>query len=127
MIYSITFSLDGKRIASASADQTAKIWDATTGTGLMTLQGHRTMSFLLFLARTANVSSRVGRWNSQTMDSATGAELLALHADGGVYDLAFSPDGTTIVAGTGMPRADVGSIVVWESSAIAPVTGPGEC
>ena len=39
-IRSVVFSPDGKRIASAQGDNTAKIWDAATGMELMTLRGH---------------------------------------------------------------------------------------
>ena len=36
----VAFSPDGKRIATASADQTAKVWDAESGKELLTLRGH---------------------------------------------------------------------------------------
>ena len=37
---SATFSPDGARVVTASADQTARIWDARTGTELAVLRGH---------------------------------------------------------------------------------------
>jgi len=39
-IYSAQFSPDGKLIATASADPTARIWDVTTGRLIITLKGH---------------------------------------------------------------------------------------
>ena len=36
----MAFSPDGKRIASASADRTVKVWDADTGQEILTLKGH---------------------------------------------------------------------------------------
>lgn len=37
----IAISPDGSRIASASGDQTVRIWDSATGEGLLVLKGHR--------------------------------------------------------------------------------------
>ncbi len=36
----IAYSPDGRRIFSASADQTAKLWDTATGEEMLTLRGH---------------------------------------------------------------------------------------
>ena len=37
---SARFSPDGKKIVTASYDETAKVWDAATGKELVTLKGH---------------------------------------------------------------------------------------
>ena len=37
---SVAFSPDGQRLASASSDQTVKIWDSATGKELFALKGH---------------------------------------------------------------------------------------
>ena len=40
LVCSAAFSPDGKKIVTASEDNTAKIWDASTGECLHTLEGH---------------------------------------------------------------------------------------
>ena len=39
-IYGVTWSPDGTRIATASADKTAKLWEAASGQERLTLYGH---------------------------------------------------------------------------------------
>ena len=36
----MAFSLDGRRLASASGDRTLKLWDAATGQEVLSLRGH---------------------------------------------------------------------------------------
>ncbi|MEH2314304.1 MAG: ribosome assembly protein 4, partial [Nostoc sp.] len=44
-VYSVVFSPDGQRLASASSDKTIKLWDAATGKPLQTLSGHSSAVF----------------------------------------------------------------------------------
>ena len=39
-VNAVTWSLDGRRLASASDDRTVKIWDLVTGEEVLTLRGH---------------------------------------------------------------------------------------
>ena len=81
-VNAVTFSPDGKMLASASEDKTTKVWDVASGALLQTLNGHhspvKTCSFLpnaTSLITTAKGDVRV--WNSITGKLLLGSEVPA--------------------------------------------------
>ena len=52
----MAFSPDGQRLASASDDETVKVWDAATGQEILTLKGHTGRVQAWRSARTASGS-----------------------------------------------------------------------
>ena len=40
LVFSVSFSPDGTKVASGSEDKTVKLWDVTSGKCLQTLEGH---------------------------------------------------------------------------------------
>src|SRR5262249_51630473 len=94
-VMSVAFSPDGQRLASASQDQTAKIWDSATGEELLTLKGHAgPVNGVAFSPDGQRLASGSVDRTVRIWDSATGKELFALKGhSGAVHGVAFGPDG----------------------------------
>jgi hypothetical protein len=111
-VSSVAFSPDGSRLASASGDQTIKVWDTASGQVLRTLKGHtggvRSMAFSPDGSRLASGSDDpIKVW-----DAASGQELRTLkgHTDV-VMSVAFSPDGNRLASASGDQ-----TIKVWDAA-----------
>ena len=109
-VYSVSFSPDGKTLASGSEDKTIKLWSVATGEALHTLSGHQDNDPRASISPVPSVSiSPDGTTlaSSSTDDTiklwsvATGQLLRTLsgHHDV-VLSVSFSPDGTTLASGT---------------------------
>jgi hypothetical protein len=63
LVLSALFSGDGRRVVTASADHTARVWDADTGEELAALRGHtggvRSASFSVLTGRFSDDGTRV--------------------------------------------------------------------
>jgi RNA polymerase sigma factor (sigma-70 family) len=102
-VSSVVFSPGGKLLATASADGTVKLWDFATRKVLATLKGHEgVVGHVVFSpdgkwVATAGYDDRTARiW-----DVATGQELQKLVHNERVYQVAFAPDGKTLIVGGG--------------------------
>jgi len=114
----VAFSPDGTRIVTGSRDQTAKVWDAATGSPLLELQGH---SFEVTSVAVSPDGTRIvtGSWDdtAKVWDARTGSALLDLEGHAGfVTSVAFSPDGMRIVTGSEDSTAKV-----WDARSGSPL------
>jgi WD40 repeat protein/tRNA A-37 threonylcarbamoyl transferase component Bud32 len=116
-VFGITFSPDGRRIASASNDKTARVWDVATGKVLATFSGHTDMALAVAFHPSGRLVASGGRDKTVRLwDAATGkpGRVLTGHT-GGVIGLAFSPGGRRL-ASTAMLRRDgqPAEVIVWD-------------
>ena len=114
----VAYNPDGSRLASASSDGTAKVWDARTGRHFFTMRGHQGgVNHVAFHPNgrqmvTAGVDGTIRFW-----DAADGAPIAVNNAHpSSVSCLAFSPDGRQMAtANDTRARPDaVSKIIIWD-------------
>ena len=94
----VTYSPDGLRVATASVDQTARIWDAHTDQEVLQLAGHSaTVTGVAFSPDGARLATSSQDGTARVWDATTGDLLFTLTGhNGAVHDVKFSPDGTLL-------------------------------
>ena len=102
-MWGLSFSPDGKRLASASWDRTVKVWDVTTGKILVNFTGHGTpVNGVAFSPDGQNIASAGFEGIVKVWDAATGKESTAYTGDlFPAMAVAFSPDGQRVASGSG--------------------------
>src|SRR6266480_52695 len=116
-VWSVAFSHDSARLASASGDNTVKIWDASSGECLQTLEGHRGwVSSVAFSHDSARLASASGDNTVKIWDASSGECLQTLEGHrGGVWSVAFSHDSARLAS-----ASDDKTVKIWDASS-------GEC
>jgi WD40 repeat protein len=95
-------SLDGKMLASGSADNTVKLWNTQTGEVIKTFTGHTGRIYGVSfdgnskMLASGSADNTVKLWDTQT------GEVKTLNGHiGQVYGVSFSPNGEIIASGSG--------------------------
>ena len=116
-IRTLTFSPDGKSLASGSPDHTIKIWDTATGRNTVTFDYHAAAGTVFALAYSRDGKTLAVGCNRKEAimlwDVVTGKNTAALqgHIEG-ITSLAFSPDGKTLAS-----ASFDGTIKLWKMPA----------
>src|SRR5262249_30500173 len=113
----VTFSPDGKTIASGGADGRIRLWEAATGKGLRALVGHdKWVKSLAFSPDGKTLASTGADGTIRLWDVPKGKELHTIWGAGEwwVTSVAFSLDGKKLV--TGSDERDNPMIRLWDVS-----------
>jgi WD40 repeat protein len=111
-VTALSFSRDGKRLASASRDMTARVWDVDSGVCVQTFEGHTGAVFdVAFAPGHRRLVTASGDGTGRIWQVESGKLIAELKGGtGAVFAAAWSADGKTVVTG----GADPAGLRVWE-------------
>ena len=112
-VHGLAFSPDGKRLATASYDETARVWEVETGKEVLTFKDEGKVRTVAFSGNGKWIATgHPGDHKVILWDAATGARKLAFEKHTStVVHVTFSPD-SSLVASTAT-QGD-GSVRIWE-------------
>jgi WD40 repeat protein len=100
-VTAVAVSADGRRAVSGGSDGTVRIWDPEAGTTVHTLTGHDSrVTAVAVSADGRRAVSSGDDWMVRVWDVAHGMELASFASESAITDLAITPPGTRVIAGT---------------------------
>jgi WD40 repeat protein len=99
-VHAVSFSPDGKLIATGSEDNIARVFEAATGHEVSRLVHGSGVYAVAFSPDGRLVATGSGDMTARVFEAATGHEVSRLVHGSGVYAVAFSPDGKLVATGS---------------------------
>ena len=96
-VFQTEFSPDGARILTASADKTAKLWDAASGKLIASFEHPDGLYHAAFSPDGARIVTASGDHSAKLWDAASGKLVASFEHQDTVPWAGFSPDGTRIL------------------------------
>jgi len=110
--YCFVFSADGKRILTSYADNTTRIWEASSGKMLQALVGHpNVVHKAAFSSDGQKVITSYNAETAKIWDIDSGKTCASLDGGEKLIDVAFALDGKRAVTGTNKH-----TVIVWDSA-----------
>ncbi|MGH3810866.1 MAG: NACHT and WD repeat domain-containing protein [Pseudonocardiaceae bacterium] len=126
IVAAVAWSPDGQRLATASSDRTARIWDPTSGSEIAALHGHTDRVWsVAWSPDKQRLATASGDRTVRIWDPDSGSEIAVLHGHNDwVRGVAWSPDGQHLAT-----ASSDRTIRIWDShsgSEIAVLHGHNE-
>ncbi len=112
-VYGVSFSPDGKMLATASADNTVKLWDTSTDKQIKTLKGHtNSVNGVSFSPNGKMLATASGDNTVKLWDTSTGKQIKTLKGHtNSVNGVSFSPNGKMLATASGD-----NTVKLWDTS-----------
>jgi len=96
----VTFSPDGRRLATGSTDGTARVWSVDTPAELVRVAHDRSVVAAAFSPDGTRLATGSHDGTARVWDVESGRELARIAHDGGVLATVFSPDSSWLATGS---------------------------